>query len=93
MPFTREELRVLNEALKNEDIFIADRLILALCIQFGLRPIELSLLKEVDFIEDVDLGLCYLNIPRIKQKGAQFRREDFTKRILDEELAELISRY
>jgi len=91
-PFTREELRVLNEALKNEEIYIADRLILALCIQFGLRPIQLSLLKEKDFIEDAELGLCYLNVPRVKQKGGQFRREEFTKRIVDDELAVLIKR-
>lgn len=91
-PFTREELRVLNEALKNEEIYIADRLIFALCIQFGLRPIQLSLLKEKDFIEDAELGLCYLNVPRIKQKGGPFRREKFTKRIIDDELAALIKR-
>lgn len=91
-PFTLEELRVLNEALKDEEIYIADRLILALSIQFGLRPIQLSLLKEKDFISDAELGLCYLNVPRVKQKSAQFRREEFTKRIVDEELAALIKR-
>ncbi|CAE6880105.1 Phage integrase family [Vibrio sp. B1ASS3] len=91
-PFTREELRVLNEALKNEDIHIADRLILALCIQFGLRPIQICLLKEKDFIEDVELGLCYLNVPRVKQKGMQYRRDEFTKRLVDVELADLIKR-
>ena len=91
-PFTREELRVLNDALKNKDIYIADRLLLALCIQFGLRPIQLSLLKEKDFIEDVELGLCYLNVPKVKQKGARLRREEFSKRIVDDELAALIKR-
>lgn len=91
-PFTREELRVLNEVLKNEDIYISDRLILALCIQFGLRPIQLSLLKEKDFIEDAELELCYLNIPRVKQKGVQHRREEYTKRIVDDELSALIKR-
>lgn len=91
-PFTREELRVLNEALKNEDIHIADRLILALCIQFGLRPIQICLLKEKDFIEDVELGLCYLNVPRVKQKGMQYRRDEFTKRLVDDELAVLFKR-
>ncbi|WP_372383764.1 tyrosine-type recombinase/integrase [Vibrio sp. BS-M-Sm-2] len=91
-PFTREELRVLNEALKDEEIYIDDRLILALCIQFGLRPIQVSLLKEKDFIEDVELGLCYLNVPRIKQKGAPHRRDEFTKRPVDVELADLIKR-
>lgn len=88
-PFTREELRVLNAALKNEEIHVADRLILALCIKFGLRPIQMSLLKESDFVEDAELGLCYLNIPRVKQ-STQYRRTEFTKRFVDDELASLI---
>lgn len=91
-PFTREEMRVLNGALKNESIFIVDRLILALCIQFGLRSIQISLLKEEDFVEDAELGFCYLNVPRLKQKGQTFRRELFTKRPVDDELAGLIKR-
>ncbi len=88
-PFTREELRVLNKALKNEGIPVADRLILALCIQFGLRPIQMSLLKEEDFVEDTELGICYLNIPRVKQ-NTQYRRCEFTKRVIDDKLATLI---
>lgn len=88
-PFTREELRVLHEALQNENIRVADRLLLALCIQFGLRPIQLSLLKESDYVEDTGLGICYLNIPRVKQ-NTQFRRTAFTKRVIETELACLI---
>jgi len=88
-PFTREELRVLNAALKNEEIHVADRLILALFIKFGLRPIQMSLLKESDFVEDAVLGLCYLNIPRVKQNN-QYRRAEFSKRLIDDELASLI---
>ena len=88
-PFTREELRILNEATKNTEIEAVDRLLLALCLQFGLRPIQVSLLKQSDFIEDETLGLCYLNIPRVKQ-GAQFRRTEFSKRVVDDELAKLI---
>jgi integrase len=90
-PFTREELRVLNAALKNEEIHVADRLILALCIKFGLRPIQMSLLKESDFVEDEELGLFYLNVPRVKQNN-RYRRTEFTKRFVDDELASLIKR-
>jgi integrase len=88
-PFTREELRVLNTALENEELHVADRLILALCIRFGLRPIQISLLKEADFVEDADFGFCYLNIPRVKQRS-QNRRSEFTKRAVDDELRVLI---
>lgn len=90
-PFTREELRVFNAAIQNETIHIADRLILALCIKFGLRPIQISLLKESDFVDDLELGICYLNIPRVKQK-TRGRREEFSKRAIDDELAGLIKR-
>lgn len=88
-PFTREELRILNEATKNTEIEVVDRLILALCLQFGLRPIQLSLLKQSDFVEDETLGVCYLNVPRVKQ-GAQLRRLEFSKRVVDESLSQII---
>jgi|TARA_R110000787_G_scaffold113866_5_gene223341 integrase len=88
-PFTREELRILNEVTKNTEIEVADRLLLTLCLQFGLRRIQISLLKESDFIEDETLGVCYLNVPRVKQ-GAQFRRTEFSKRFVDDELSTLI---
>jgi integrase len=88
-PFTREELRILNEVTKNTEIEAVDRLIMALFLQFGLRPIQLSLLKQSDFIEDETLGLCYINIPRVKQ-GDQFRRTEFSKRFVDDELSQLI---
>lgn len=88
-PFTREELRVLNAALKSEKIVTTDRLILSLCINFGLRPIQISLLKKKDFVDDEVTGVKYLNIPRVKQSTV-FRREQFTKRAVDDELACLL---
>jgi hypothetical protein len=88
-PFTREELRVLSAALNYKEIHIADRLILALCIKFGLRPIQISLLKKRDFVEDVVTGVRYLNIPKVKQ-STKFRRDQFTKRAVDDELADIL---
>ena len=88
-PFTREELRIVNKATKNTEIEVVDRLLLALCLQFGLRPIQISLLKQSDLVEDENLGLCYLNVPRVKQ-GGQLRRLEFSKRFVDEDLLTLI---
>ena len=88
-PFSREELRVLNHALTNENVPVTDRLILALCLNYGLRPIQIALLKQSDFFEDQQAGVRYLKIPRVKQ-GAEFRRHMFSKRTVDDELAALI---
>jgi integrase len=88
-PFTREENAVLRLALNNTYIHIEDRVILALCMIFGLRPIQISLLKQGDFIERPDMGLSYLNVPRVKQRQPT-RRTQFTKRILKPEIADLI---
>lgn len=88
-PFSREELRVLNDASKNENIPVTDRLILALCLNYGLRPIQISLLKQADFVDDKQTGVRYLNVPRVKQ-GAELRRQEFSKRAVNDEVANLI---
>ena len=88
-PFTREENAVLRQALDNPSIHIEDRVILALCMTFGLRPIQISLLKQSDFIERPDMGISYLNVPRVKQ-GQPRRRTQFTKRVLNPEIAAMI---
>ena len=80
---------LLRQALDNPYIHIEDRVILALCMIFGLRPIQISLLKQSDFIERPDMGISYLNVPRVKQKQP-IRRTQFTKRILRPEIADLI---
>ncbi|EVT76513.1 phage integrase family protein [Vibrio parahaemolyticus V14/01] len=90
-PFTREELRVLNSKLQVESLEVVDRLVLALCLEFGLRPIQIALIKESDFVEDLQLGICYLNIPRVKN-NTKYRRLEFTKRIVSLELANLIKK-
>ncbi|TNZ18711.1 integrase, partial [Vibrio parahaemolyticus] len=89
--FTREELRVLNSKLQVESLEVVDRLVLALCLEFGLRPIQIALIKESDFVEDLQLGICYLNIPRVKN-NTKYRRLEFTKRIVSLELANLIKK-
>lgn len=88
-PFTREENAVLRQALDNPYIHIEDRVILALCMIFGLRPIQISLLKQSDFMERPDMKISSLNVPRVKQRQPT-RRTQFTKRTLKPEIADLI---
>lgn len=88
-PFVREELRILQEAALNPDFHLEDRVVLKLCLEFGLRPIQIALLKQSDFILDAELNLAYLRIPRVKQSH-QYRRVEFTDRLLSDELAEMI---
>ena len=88
-PFLREELRILHQAALNPNIHLEDRVVLKLCLEFGLRPIQIALLKQSDFILDTQLKLAYLNIPRVKQKH-QYRRVEFTNRLVSDELAQMI---
>lgn len=88
-PFTREENAILTKALDNPYIHLEDRVILALCMTFGLRPIQISLLKQSDFIERTDMGEYFLNVPRVKQ-AQPTRRTQFTKRKLTTETAKMI---
>lgn len=88
-PFTREENAILKKALDDPYIHLEDRVILALCMTFGLRPIQISLLKQSDFIERANMGISYINVPRVKQ-GQPTRRTQFTKRVLKPETATLI---
>ena len=50
-PFTREEVSVLSGQVKNQALPLEFRLVLDLCLCFGLRPIQISLLKRKDFIQ------------------------------------------
>ncbi len=89
-PFVREELRILQAAALNPDLHLEDRVVLKLCLEFGLRPIQISLLKQSDFIVDDTLDLAHLRIPRVKQKN-QYRRTEFTDRLVSNELKEMLT--
>ena len=88
-PFTREELRILQAAALNPDLHLEDRVVLKLCLEFGLRPIQIALLKQSDFIVDNTLNLAHIRIPRVKQRD-QHRRTSFTNRLVSSELTEMI---
>lgn len=90
-PFVSEEMEILQAATANPNIHLEDRVILLLLIFFGLRPIQISLLKQSDLIKNKDTGLYLLKIPRVKQ-NQQKRRKQFTKRLLNDELADSIKK-
>ena len=62
-------------------------------MQFGLRPIQLALLREDDVYYDDKLLAWFINIPRVKGRTAQLRRNknNFVLRELPNHLAEDIS--
>lgn len=88
-PFTREEVAVLTAEVDNPRHSLALRLLLALCLNHGLRPIQLSLLKRKDYVTDRKTGLRYLNVPRVKN-ATRNRRTQFSVRILNDQTAGLI---
>lgn len=91
-PFTREEVFVLSAQVDRQSLPLGFRLVLDLCLCFGLRPIQISLLRRKDFIRDNKSGIWYLNVPRVKQKSRD-RRTQFSSRILTERTAKLIQAY
>lgn len=87
-PFSREEVAVLLREVDNDAHPYEVRVLLDLCLNFGLRPIQISLLKRKDLIYDKKAGLHYLRIPRVKG-SSQHRRVNFTTRLLNESTATL----
>lgn len=92
-PFTREEMGIIQAALDDDDLDIPldSRIIVQLCVDWGLRPIQLSLLKEKDFQHNPQNGSYWLNVPRVKQKQHD-RRTQFKKRLISERLGLLITK-
>jgi integrase len=88
-PFTSDELSILAGQVRNERLPIETRLLLDLYLSFGMRPIQVSLLKRCDYIKDVQTGLRYLKVPRVKNLGPQ-RRQQFTIRFLSDQTADLL---
>lgn len=91
-PFTAEELSVLSAEVNNEKHSLKLRLLLELCICFGLRPIQISLLKRKDYVVDKVSSLRYLNVPRVKNLSHK-RRSQFTARLLSDRTANLLEQY
>lgn len=88
-PFTRSEIAEISQAIHRSDVSIRERVLIKLAMQFGLRPIQIGLLRESDIYYDSKLLVWFINVPRVKGKVAQLRRNanNFVTRELPEELA------
>lgn len=88
-PYNQEEIQEISSALQESDrISAAERALLLLCRDFGIRPIQIALLREDDFISD-DRGIR-LRIPRVKgmiRSGLRRMGGNFTERPVADELA------
>lgn len=91
-PFSREEITILSAQVDVESHPLGFRLILDLCLCFGLRPLQICLLRRKDFIKDPITGIRYLNIPSVKKRSRE-RRGRFSSRLLSERTANLLQLY
>jgi hypothetical protein len=82
-PFTREEMGIIQKVLDDDslDLPLDSRTITQLCADWGLRPIQIALLKESDFHHNPQTDVYWLNVPRVKQKQ-KTRRGQLKKRIV-----------
>lgn len=85
-PFTKDEMLVLSAEVENLTHSLELRVLLDLCLTFGLRPIQIALLKIQDFVRDKAKGICYLRVPRVKNRQRD-RRNQFSIRIVSEDTA------
>ncbi|EGQ7800113.1 site-specific integrase [Vibrio parahaemolyticus] len=88
-PFTRSEISQITTAIQDEKVKTEFRVLVGLAKRFGLRPIQLALLREDDIYYDKKKLAWYILIPRVKGRAAQLRRTEgnFTVRELPVELA------
>lgn len=87
-PFTRSEVSEISQAIHHPVVSVQERVIIKLAMQFGLRPIQLALLRESDIYYDDKLITWFINIPRVKGKTSQLRRtkNNFVTRELPDDL-------
>lgn len=87
-PFSFAEMRAIEGALHRDPAWIRPRALFYLCRDWGLRPIQLALLREEDFGDDL-LG-PYINVPSVKgirRSKARRAKGNFKKRYLSDEAA------
>lgn len=92
-PFTRTEVSEITQAIHQDNISIKERVMVKLALRYALRPIQIALLREVDIFYDEKKLAWYINIPRVKGRVSQLRRNinNFVLRELSEDLAEDIT--
>jgi len=88
-PFTRTEISQISQAVHKDNVQLRTRVCFKLAMQFGLRPIQIALLRENDLYYDENLLAWFIKIPRVKGRTAQLRRNknNFVLRELPNSLA------
>lgn len=89
-PFTRSEIAQISTAIQDGKLSLKHEVMVRLAMKFGLRPIQMALLREEDVYYDSKVFAWFINIPRVKGKVAQLRRNEnnFLLRQLPQELAD-----
>jgi len=77
----------INSAFREGSISRSDYLLVFLCVTLGLRPVQLSALKTVDFLSSNEGETAILRVPRAKQPEQGYR-ETFKERPLANLLVE-----
>ncbi|MGL0818814.1 hypothetical protein [Vibrio vulnificus] len=87
--FSRSEIAQITTAINDVAFDVEHSLLVGLAKQFGLRPIQLALLREEDIYYDKNKLAWYIMIPRVKGRVAQLRRTkgNFINRALPDDLA------
>jgi len=93
-PFTRSEVAEIAQAIHRDEVNIKERVLVKLAMLYGLRPIQLALLRESDIYYNEKMLAWYINIPRVKGRVSQLRRNEnnFILRELPEEQASDITK-
>lgn len=89
-PFTRSEIAQISIVLQEGKLPLQYKIMVRLAMKFGLRPIQMALLREEDIFYDDKLLAWFINIPRVKGRVAQLRRNpnNFMLRELPNDLAD-----
>ncbi|CDT86953.1 hypothetical protein VCR3J2_310262 [Vibrio coralliirubri] len=87
--FSRTEIAQITTAINDVTFDLEHGLLVGLAKQYGLRPIQLALLREEDIYYDKKKLAWYIMIPRVKGRVAQLRRTkgNFINRELPSDLA------
>lgn len=93
-PFTASELVRIELSLHSNPEWLKERALYYLCRDWGLRPIQLALLRVIDL--GTDAGGPYIRVPSVKGiRRSRLRRSpnNLRKRYLSDEAAEAIHAY
>lgn len=93
-PFTSSELVRIERRLQSNPEWRRERALYYLCRDWGLRPIQLALLRADDLGEDA--GGPYIRVPGVKGvRRSRLRRspQNFKKRYLSDEAADALQTY